>query len=269
LAGCRGASASHRWLTLRPGLWQQKNFLAFDSLYPERTFFKLPRSSKIKNYFFGKRSALIEAREGKDMSNIEQFKVIPDDESCERCGVRLYGFAYRVPRIAGLHCSVACIETHLFSGVTDRHGEMAGHCRWCGAEMVKTYTGIDSRLCSEDCSENYFARVSPRTGDGSAALGTGVRLAGWLLAGETSEGLGLVHRKYQTQLERDDARREQAKARVQRYRKVKTPITPKFAPAASNEINQIQALHSGFDGNTPPPGFGALQSVPSAAAPIS
>jgi hypothetical protein len=43
--------------------------------------------------------------------------------------------------------------------------------------MEKPYTSIEARLCSEDCRENYFARVR---GDKSAALGTGVRLLAWL-----------------------------------------------------------------------------------------
>ncbi len=64
--------------------------------------------------------------------------------------------------------SMQCIETELF-------GE--GHCRWCGAGMERPYTGIDSRLCSHDCSANYYAFV---LGDKTAALGSGKRYAAWL-----------------------------------------------------------------------------------------
>lgn len=67
----------------------------------------------------------------------------------------------------GLFCSMKCIESELF-------GEE--HCRWCGKKMHNTYTYVESRLCSEDCRVNYFARV---WGNKSAALGTGVRFSSW------------------------------------------------------------------------------------------
>jgi hypothetical protein len=43
--------------------------------------------------------------------------------------------------------------------------------------MEKQYTTVDSRLCNETCSENYYKQVM---GDRTAALGTGVRFIGWL-----------------------------------------------------------------------------------------
>ncbi|MGA8367131.1 MAG: hypothetical protein WB716_07435, partial [Candidatus Acidiferrales bacterium] len=43
--------------------------------------------------------------------------------------------------------------------------------------MAKTYSGIGSRLCSDDCSDSYYAYV---IGDRSAALGTGRRLVAWI-----------------------------------------------------------------------------------------
>ena len=90
---------------------------------------------------------------------------------CEGCGLRVYGKAFQIPGIAGLHCSLECVEAHQF-------GMEA--CRWCGAEMLAPYTSINSRLCSDDCVENYKAHVSPITGDKTAALGTGQRLSRWL-----------------------------------------------------------------------------------------
>ena len=92
---------------------------------------------------------------------------------CEGCGLRVYGKALQIPGIAGLHCSLECVEAHQF-------GMEA--CRWCGAEMLAPYTSINSRLCGEDCAENYKAHVSPITGDKTAALGTGQRLSRWLLS---------------------------------------------------------------------------------------
>jgi hypothetical protein len=67
-----------------------------------------------------------------------------------------------------LYCSMGCIETELFG---------IGHCRWCGDEIEKPYTSVESRLCSDDCSENYWAHVM---GDRSASLGTGKRYLLWL-----------------------------------------------------------------------------------------
>ncbi len=68
----------------------------------------------------------------------------------------------------GRRCSVTCIESELFG---------LGHCRWCGAQMGKPYSGIGSRLCSEGCEENYNLHV---LGDFSAELGSGTRLLLWL-----------------------------------------------------------------------------------------
>ncbi len=87
-------------------------------------------------------------------------------DKCYTCGYVLVSL--RVPGVPGSYCDAACIETHLF-------GEE--RCRWCGSKMEKPYTSIDSRLCSEDCSANYYAHVR---GDGIAALGTGKRLLHWL-----------------------------------------------------------------------------------------
>jgi hypothetical protein len=86
-------------------------------------------------------------------------------EACESCG---QSPAYRVPWLRGRCCSVICTESELFG---------LEHCRWCGAHMGKPYTGIGSRLCSEDCEENYNAHV---LGDYSAELGSGTRLLLWL-----------------------------------------------------------------------------------------
>lgn len=87
-------------------------------------------------------------------------------EACASCGLLADG-GYRILG-AGFNCSIVCVETALFG---------MEHCRWCGAKTDKPYTGIDSRLCSEDCSANYYARV---VGDRSARAGSGVRLAAWL-----------------------------------------------------------------------------------------
>lgn len=86
---------------------------------------------------------------------------------CSGCGLWLWpgDRAYRVPGLRGWHCSVDCMETALFG------------CRWCGSKMQGAYTGIGSRLCSEDCEVNYNAHV---LGDQTARLGTGKRLMLWL-----------------------------------------------------------------------------------------
>jgi predicted nucleic acid-binding Zn ribbon protein len=89
--------------------------------------------------------------------------------TCEGCSQSLWSDgAYRVPGLRGLYCSITCIETLLFG---------QEHCRWCGAAMEKPYVGIGSRVCSEECGENYNAHV---LGDRSAALGSGKRLLLWL-----------------------------------------------------------------------------------------
>jgi hypothetical protein len=109
------------------------------------------------------------------METLKQFLVVPKGAegsprgSCEGCGKQIWSDGgYSIPKLAGLHCSVACIEAHLFG--TER-------CRWCGTKMEKQYTTVDSRLCNETCSENYYKQVM---GDRTAALGTGVRFIGWL-----------------------------------------------------------------------------------------
>jgi hypothetical protein len=67
-----------------------------------------------------------------------------------------------------MYCAMGCVETELFG---------IGRCRWCGDEIKKPYTSVESRLCSYDCSENYWAHVM---GDRTAAIGTGKRYALWL-----------------------------------------------------------------------------------------
>jgi hypothetical protein len=100
--------------------------------------------------------------------NLEIFAVAVEEQSpCQSCGKWAIG-KYRVQSIAGVYCSMSCIETGLFG---------QGHCRWCGKDMERQYTSIESRLCSEGCRDNYFARVM---GDRSAALGTGARFVQWL-----------------------------------------------------------------------------------------
>lgn len=89
---------------------------------------------------------------------------------CSACGLHIEerDGAMKVPGLAGVYCSVECVETQLF-----------GHdrCRWCGTPMDKPYLSVASRLCSDDCATNYHERVR---GDRSAKLGTGVRLMRWL-----------------------------------------------------------------------------------------
>lgn len=100
--------------------------------------------------------------------NFSAFQIEVQGTACETCGLRISGAAYKIPSVSGVHCTVECIEAHLF-----------GHesCRWCGSEMLKTYTGVDSRLCSDGCSENYYKHV---VGDRTAAVGKGRRLILWL-----------------------------------------------------------------------------------------
>jgi len=89
--------------------------------------------------------------------------------NCEGCGMSIWSEGgYRVPGLPGIHCSIKCIETVLF-----------GHecCRWCGRKMDKPHSSIDSRLCSRDCSEKYYAQVM---GDRTARLGSGKRFLLWL-----------------------------------------------------------------------------------------
>ena len=89
--------------------------------------------------------------------------------NCEGCGMFIWSQGgYRVSGLPGIHCSIKCIETVLF-----------GHerCRWCGRKMDKPYGSTDSRLCSRDCSEKYYAQV---LGDKTARLGSGKRFLLWL-----------------------------------------------------------------------------------------
>jgi hypothetical protein len=90
---------------------------------------------------------------------------------CDACGLHIRSKpAVRIPGVKGVFCSGHCVESQLFG--TER-------CRWCGTKMEKAYTSIDSRLCSDTCSQNYYAHV---LGDRSAAVGTGKRFAQWLQA---------------------------------------------------------------------------------------
>jgi hypothetical protein len=101
--------------------------------------------------------------------SLEQFfRAVGAKGHCGACGLPLGGKAFRLPKLAGLFCSVACVETDLFGGP---------HCRWCGAAISKPYTSVDSRLCSEGCAGNYHAHV---LGGGAANLGSGKRLLLWL-----------------------------------------------------------------------------------------
>jgi hypothetical protein len=109
------------------------------------------------------------------LETLQQFKTGAENEKCEGCGLRVAAMpdrqGYKIPGLAGLHCTIECVEVHLF-----------GHeaCRWCGSEMLKTYTGIDSRLCSDGCSQNYYRHVAPLSSDQTARLGSGKRFLRWL-----------------------------------------------------------------------------------------
>lgn len=105
----------------------------------------------------------------------ELFRVTPPGTegqprgSCEGCSLPIWSEGdYRMPGVRGLFCRISCVETVLFG---------TGRCRWCGWKMDGPYTSVDSRLCSSDCSENYYAHV---LGSRTAALGTGRRLLVWL-----------------------------------------------------------------------------------------
>ena len=86
---------------------------------------------------------------------------------CDGCG--FFPARYEINKV-GRMCGMECIETELFG-----HGK----CRWCGTKMENPYTTIDSRLCSPDCSANYYAHT---LGDRGAALGTGKRFVAWMQA---------------------------------------------------------------------------------------
>ena len=92
--------------------------------------------------------------------------------NCEGCGMSIWSEGgYRVPSLSGIHCSIQCIETVLFG---------REQCRWCGRKMDKPYSSIDSRLCSRDCSEKYYAQV---LGDKTARLGRAVPVVAPLVSG--------------------------------------------------------------------------------------
>jgi hypothetical protein len=120
---------------------------------------------------------------------MEQFQIEVENGSCNGCGLKIYGKAYNIPGVAGLHCAMDCIEAHLFGFEA---------CRWCGSEMLKTYTGIDSRLCSDGCSQNYYKYVAPRTSDQSARLGSGKRFMHWLQINQAETYALLVGAPMQT-----------------------------------------------------------------------
>jgi len=71
---------------------------------------------------------------------------------CASCALRLYVGTpmFRVPGLRGAFCSIACVETKLFGWDS---------CRWCGTEIAKPYSGIGSRLCSDDCEQSYRSHV--------------------------------------------------------------------------------------------------------------
>jgi hypothetical protein len=110
----------------------------------------------------------------KQISATEYFRFNPEVQgtlrgNCEACGLHIRSEGgIRVQGVSGVFCNVVCLEATLLG---------RGRCRWCGSKMEKTYTSIDSRLCSEDCSANYYAHV---VADRTATLGTGVRFIGWL-----------------------------------------------------------------------------------------
>lgn len=106
---------------------------------------------------------------------MELFRHIPPGEDgeprghCEACAAAIWSAgAFRIPQLAGLYCSLVCIEAKLFG---------LNHCRWCGDLVDRSYLSITSRLCCEDCETNYSAHVQ---GDHAAELGSGKRFLAWL-----------------------------------------------------------------------------------------
>jgi len=86
---------------------------------------------------------------------------------CSACG--LIGAEFEAPKVSGTYCNMACAETVLFG---------IDKCRWCGTNMSeRTYTSIESRLCTKDCSASYWDHIK---GDRSAALGAGTRYRLWV-----------------------------------------------------------------------------------------
>jgi hypothetical protein len=100
----------------------------------------------------------------------KKFVLPVPDGTCEGCGIPMAvrGKGIKIPGLRGVYCSTPCLETGLF-------GHQA--CRWCGEMMEKTYSSLDSRLCSDDCGLNYRSHA---LGDHTAALGTGQRFIKWL-----------------------------------------------------------------------------------------
>ncbi len=110
------------------------------------------------------RTTGVSRRGGKAMStNFDLFR--SDGGMCAFCTWQKVRYA--IPHL-GSYCSMECLETVLCG---------LGRCRWCGKRMENPYTSVDSRLCSEDCSANYYAYV---LGDRTAALGSGKRFLAWL-----------------------------------------------------------------------------------------
>ncbi len=89
---------------------------------------------------------------------------------CNGCDLPMavQGKGIKISTVHGVYCSMDCVESGLFG---------LHHCRWCGTEMEKAYTSLDSRLCSADCSHSYKEHV---LGNRTAALGTGRRFIAWL-----------------------------------------------------------------------------------------
>ncbi len=58
--------------------------------------------------------------------------------------------------------------------------------------MDKVYTSVESRLCSEGCSDSYWKHVM---GDKTAALGTGKRFMLWLQSNQREVYASLAEAK--------------------------------------------------------------------------
>ena len=127
------------------------------------------------------------------MNSLSDFSQhLSHEAHCSACNTKS-ATGWSIPGV-GFTCSIECAEVVLFG--TDR-------CRWCGSTTEKLYTTVDSRLCTEDCSANYYAHVM---GDRTAALGTGVRLAQWLIRKNKVGRVGLLH--HSSVVERQEAKRE-------------------------------------------------------------
>jgi hypothetical protein len=113
--------------------------------------------------------------------NLYSLKTQECGTACSACGLPIFGTAMRVRGVAGAHCTMACLETTLFG---------TGRCRWCGKEMEKTYTTVESRLCSAGCSDSYWKHV---IADKTAALGKGKRFVRWLQINQPGVYAGLLN----------------------------------------------------------------------------